>query len=331
MGTDSDEKVSERLVSQLVDMLATHVAVDRLPNHQQMRSRFILDVLRGEERDESEVLRDAEVLGLDLARPRAVMLIDASGYILAPTASAPIMDTSEFILSRAERVISAVADFFDATHDAICATYIGGGEVVALKPRTRKRGASEEETFEPGNPHAWPNLGTLKSASEALASRLTRDTGSEVAIGIGRFHQGVPGIAKSCEDACAALRIGRRLNDGAGVYCLDSLGMAGFVGVADEETKYDLAAYLLDGLANDRELVRTVESFLANDFSPSRTATELCIHRNTPTYRLDKITSLTGLDPRRFEEAVQLRLSLLLTSLKVAADGEMEEELAVPC
>lgn len=72
-GSNGREEVSERLVHELVGMLATQVAVDRLPNHRELRSRFVLDVLRGEKRDEKDVLRDAEVLGLDLS---AVMLID---------------------------------------------------------------------------------------------------------------------------------------------------------------------------------------------------------------------------------------------------------------
>ena len=46
------------------------------------------------------------------------------------------------------------------------------------------------------------------------------------------------------------------------------------------------------------------------------TAKRLCIHRNTLTYRLEKITSLTGLDPRCFDEAVQIRLALLLQELQ---------------
>ena len=54
----------------------------------------------------------------------------------------------------------------------------------------------------------------------------------------------------------------------------------------------------------------------ACEYRPSLAATELSIHRNTLSYRLDKIASLTGLDPRRFDDAVQIRLALLLRSLR---------------
>jgi carbohydrate diacid regulator len=41
-------------------------------------------------------------------------------------------------------------------------------------------------------------------------------------------------------------------------------------------------------------------------------AQTLHIHRHTLAYRLDKITRLTGLNPRQFEDAVQLYAALLL-------------------
>lgn len=102
------------------------------------------------------------------------------------------------------------------------------------------------------------------------------------------------------------------------VHCLDSLGIAAFVGVSDERTKVDLATFLLTPLDHEPELLSTVTAFFANDCYPSQTAHALSIHRNTLSYRLDKITSLIGLDPRRFDDAVQIRLALLLRSFQHA-------------
>lgn len=70
-------------------------------------------------------------------------------------------------------------------------------------------------------------------------------------------------------------------------------------------------------LDRDPELLKTLSVFFAHDLSPGETAAALAIHRNTLRYRLDKITSLTGLDPRRFDDAVQIRAALLLRSLGV--------------
>jgi carbohydrate diacid regulator len=88
------------------------------------------------------------------------------------------------------------------------------------------------------------------------------------------------------------------------------------VGVADENTKIDLAKYLLSPLDHERELLSTLDVFFTENCCPSATAKQLSIHRNTLSYRLDKIASLTGLDPRKFDNAVQMRLCLLLRSLQ---------------
>ena len=124
------------------------------------------------------------------------------------------------------------------------------------------------------------------------------------------------GLAQSYQDARAALSLGCRFRDRNQVHCLDRLGIAAFIGVADEQTKIELATYLLSPLNHEPELLTTLDAFFAEDCCPSLTASRLSIHRNTLSYRLDKITSLTGLDPRRFDDAVQIRLALLMRRLR---------------
>jgi carbohydrate diacid regulator len=97
------------------------------------------------------------------------------------------------------------------------------------------------------------------------------------------------------------------------------MGIAGIVGISDDRTKQELAQYLLGPLDHEPELLHTLSTFFAANCSPSATASDLAIHRNTLSYRLDKITALTGLDPRRFDDAVQIRLALLIRSLNSEA------------
>jgi carbohydrate diacid regulator len=91
--------------------------------------------------------------------------------------------------------------------------------------------------------------------------------------------------------------------------------MAAFVGVSDESTKVDLAKYLLGPLDHEPDLLDTLQAFFQEDCSPSDTAKRLHIHRNTLSYRLNKIALLSGLNPTRFDDAVQMRLALVLRSL----------------
>ena len=50
--------------------------------------------------------------------------------------------------------------------------------------------------------------------------------------------------------------------------------------------------------------------FFRKDLNLSDTARQLYIHRNTLVYRLDKIQRQTGLDLRRFDDAVTFKMLL---------------------
>jgi hypothetical protein len=65
-------------------------------------------------------------------------------------------------------------------------------------------------------------------------------------------------------------------------------------------------------LFTDAETLSTLETFFQIDCNVSETAKRMYIHRNTLIYRLDKIKQETGLDVRSFEDAVLVKLTMLL-------------------
>ena len=65
----------------------------------------------------------------------------------------------------------------------------------------------------------------------------------------------------------------------------------------------------------DSEMMSTIGTLFKNELNLGDTAKELFIHRNTLVYRLDKFEKLTGLDLRRFDDAVVCRVALILTGL----------------
>jgi len=311
----SGEAISPRLARVLAELIINQTAVvDRLPNTHELKNKLIHDLLHGTVVNEAAVLREAQILGMDLAPPRLVILIHAAEYILAPVRQGEPSDAR--IRRRAQLVIGSVVDFFELPTDTICA-YIGDGEVAVLKASNKKSLSAWIDNVgesDQANP-SWANLEALKRASAALLARLGSLTSAPVSIGIGRHHPGLPGLARSYQDARAALSLGLRFHGPNRVHCLDGLGIAAFVGIPDERTKIELAHYLLSPLDHEPDLLGTLDIFFAEDCCPSFAANKLSIHRNTLGYRLDKITSLTGLDPRRFDDAVQIRLALVLRSL----------------
>jgi carbohydrate diacid regulator len=329
----SREAISIQIVDALLEMIANHT-VSQAATQYELKNQLIQDLLRGPVN--SVTLNRAKQLGIDLTQPRAVILIDASEYILRDTAfkdSPTFQDGPAFKDShrpdqpqinsapqQAQAVIRSIVSFFHLPNDAICAD-LGDGYVCVLKASNTKNldpWASRTDVAEELGT-SWANLSALKRAADALLNRLRNDTGTAISIGIGRYHPGFQGLARSYEDARVALSLGNRVRGGNQVHCLGEMGIAAFIGIADEETKIDLAKYLLSPLDQETELLTTLDTFFSEDCCPSSTAKRLSIHRNTLSYRLDKISSLTGLEPRKFDDAVQMRLSLLLRSLQAGS------------
>ena len=65
----------------------------------------------------------------------------------------------------------------------------------------------------------------------------------------------------------------------------------------------------------DQEMIATAEEFLNTSLNVSETSRNLYMHRNTLMYRLDKIERATGLDIRKFQDAMTFRLIMILHKL----------------
>lgn len=82
--TSDGETVSPRLGSALVELMISQALIlAQLPNREELKSRFIHDLLRGRIDNESDIAREGELFGMNIEAPRAVILIDASDYIIA--------------------------------------------------------------------------------------------------------------------------------------------------------------------------------------------------------------------------------------------------------
>lgn len=317
------EVISPRLAKVLVELVVNQTTtLNSSPNQSELKHQFIDDLLHEKILDEGEIIRHAKLLGLSLTPPRAVILIDAADYILQSDKEQTEINKVDQ-RRKAQVLIGSVVSFFHLPDDTICSD-LGGGEIAVLKASNNKNlgnWVEQEEIADPFN-SSWTNLTALKRAGDALLMRLRYDTGAAISIGIGRYHPGVLGLARSYQDARMALSLGRQIKGKNQVYGLDRLGIAAFVGLADERTKIELATHLLSPLDNDAELLLTIEEFFNQNCCYSATAKRLSIHRNTLNYRLDKLRSLIGLDPRQFDDAVQVRLALLLRKLHLGKQHE---------
>ena len=69
---------------------------------------------------------------------------------------------------------------------------------------------------------------------------------------------------------------------------------------------------ILDSL--DEETLNTINKFFENNLNVSETSRQLFIHRNTLVYRIEKLERSTGLDIRKFDDALTFKIALMVAS-----------------
>ncbi len=155
--------------------------------------------------------------------------------------------------------------------------------------------------------------------AEFLRQSIYEETGAKVKISIGGTVKTFADLSTSFSQAMTAVRMCKAINSKGDVHSYKEYML---IKMLEDLPKFKLNEYLetlLDSGAReifeDEEMVNTAEEFLENSLNVSETSRKLYLHRNTLTYRLDKIEKATGLNIRKFSDAVTFRLIIILSKL----------------
>jgi carbohydrate diacid regulator len=138
----------------------------------------------------------------------------------------------------------------------------------------------------------------------------------KVTIGIGEYHEGIQGLNKSFKEATQSLDVGTKLEGAGDIYHVDNLGVGKLLAEINGESQQEFMEKTIYSTKNSKEkkinqtLLETLKAFFDNNLSISKTAQVIYVHRNTLLYRLRRVKEITGLDPKKFDDAVQLRIAL---------------------
>src|SRR5207244_2548370 len=146
----------------------------------------------------------------------------------------------------------------------------------------------------------------MEKAEFALSLLQQMDLGHTITLGIGQYYPDLGGLRKSYQDAKLALEVGSKVWGHGRVYHIKHVGMFITLANTTQERKAELAHQILSPLLRDEQLFKTVQAFLASGLNLTEAAEKLHIHRNTLIYRLDKTKKLISLDPRHFDDALQI-------------------------
>jgi PucR family transcriptional regulator, purine catabolism regulatory protein len=73
-------------------------------------------------------------------------------------------------------------------------------------------------------------------------------------------------------------------------------------------------------------LLDTLRAYLAHGCRPGPAAAELCVHRHTLTYRLDRVATLTGRDLRDGDDLLALGFALRVWARLQDPEHDVEQD-----
>lgn len=155
--------------------------------------------------------------------------------------------------------------------------------------------------------------------AEYLARSIFEETGEIVKIGVGGIVSGLDKVNISYNQALSTVDMMDVLQSNGNVHTYKEYLL---IGILSELPKNKLNQYLnlLQDVGGretfeDKEIMETAEAFLDNNLNASETSRKMYLHRNTLSYRLDKIEKTTGLNIRKFSDAVAFRIVTILLKL----------------
>ncbi len=254
-----------------------------------LRRALVEDLLRGDAHL-SEVVERAEPFGLDLTRAHQVALA-------RPGRPLPSIEAATSALER------VVLDRF-GDRDVLVATKESLVVVVALAEAAKASTSAPDTRSRPRT-----DLGSLVHAE---LSRLRRGRPWQVAVG--RPHVGGYGIARSYEEAREGLTMAARLKmDEAVIQTRDLLIYR--VLSRDQPALVDLVGSVLGPLEHSRggarPLLDTLEAYFGCGNVATTSAAVLRLSVRAVTYRLGRVTALTGYDPREPRDRFTLETAVL--------------------
>jgi hypothetical protein len=190
----------------------------------------------------------------------------------------------------------------------------------AVTGRTALSGVVREEDQPPVIVLAVAWDGPVAELGARLAAGLDRRRLAVTALGsIGEPRRGLGTVGGSCRQAIGALRVGGRRGAEREVVLFADV-LLEVLALRDPRMVVNLQDRYLRPLAAHEHLVETLRCHLGTDLSVPETARRLVVHPNTVSYRLRRISELSGLDLHRVTDVARAVLAVEGLTLGISAD-----------
>jgi carbohydrate diacid regulator len=288
-------------------MLQQEFLLKEIQLEKQAQENFIYDLISGRIGNDPDLfLTRGQIVGYDILIPRVALVMDIYQFEKTAKQSLQIFKgqkEGEIHLQRLKNdVLKTIQRMFVDTPQEIT-SYTGGDRFVVLKTINPK---DSDEILRR----------KLFRMGKRIKNTISQQMKFKVTIGIGEYHKDIRGISKSFKEATQALDVGTKLEGAGDIYHVDNLGVGKLLAEIKGESQQEFMKKTIYSTKNNKgkkineTLLETLKAFFDNNLSISKTAQTIYVHRNTLLYRLGRVKEITGLDPKKFDDAVQLRIAL---------------------
>lgn len=164
------------------------------------------------------------------------------------------------------------------------------------------------------NPFAYNEV---ERTAEIIIDMLNSEAMLSAKVAYGTIVSELKEVSKSYKEAKMALDVGKIFYSEKSVNAYNTLGIGRLI--------YQLPVNLCrifmkeifgDNIPDDldEEILTTVQKFFDNNLNVSETSRQLFVHRNTLVYRIEKLHQSTGLDIRKFDDALTFKIALMVVN-----------------
>ena len=157
----------------------------------------------------------------------------------------------------------------------------------------------------------------MNQTARMLVDMLNAEAMSQVRVSYGNPVNEIKSVSRSYKEAKMALEVGKIFYADKNVVPYNNLGIGRLI--------YQLPIPLCEMFMTevfgenlpdtfDEETLTTINKFFENNLNVSETSRQLYVHRNTLVYRLEKLEKSTGLDIRKFDDALTFKIAMMVVS-----------------
>lgn len=155
----------------------------------------------------------------------------------------------------------------------------------------------------------------VKETANSILELLGEREGRSIRISYGTVVHDLKDVSRSYKEATMALDVGKVFFSDEQVIAYSVLGIGRLI----YQLPIPLCKMFIGEIFGDKspddfdeETLTTIDKFFDNSLNVSETSRQLYIHRNTLVYRLDKIQKSTGLDLRKFDDAITFKIAMMV-------------------